>query len=78
MKKLNSGSASFFVLFPTQTCKKLVNPPFLSVKKFTRLVNPKSMLFLLDELNFNEISELRRALEKEAFILAVKNAGEAY
>ena len=40
------------------------------------LVESMSMMFMLKELSFSEISQLRLALERQALSLAVENAGD--
>ncbi|WP_077613262.1 FadR/GntR family transcriptional regulator [Clostridium sp. Marseille-P2415] len=46
---------------------------FLTGKFENNLVESLSMLFLLNQIDYNQISQLRRALEMEALMLAIDN-----
>lgn len=41
------------------------------------LAETMSIMFLLNQLDFQQVSQLRYALEKQAYVLAMQNAGEA-
>ncbi|WP_143319478.1 FadR/GntR family transcriptional regulator [Clostridium sp. HBUAS56010] len=49
---------------------------FLTGRLENSLVESLSMLFLLNQIDYNQISQLRRALEMEALVLAIENIGE--
>ncbi len=49
---------------------------FISDNFESTLVETLSLMFYLKELSFQEISQLRQALEKQALVLAVANASE--
>ncbi len=49
---------------------------FLTGKFENSLVESLSMLFLLNQIDYNQISHLRRALELEALVLAIDNISD--
>ena len=70
--KLTAGlKVKKFELYTPQT-----EPIFISDNFENTLVETLSLMFYLKELSFQEISQLRQALEKQALVLAVAHASE--